>query len=277
MLQRLLLVSLLCCGPVLVNAADPVSRWDFSPEFSRAEQQQVKRWLGEVHEGLQKLYGPAPRPYEIHMKKRGSTRSPVPWAHTQKGRPLQVHFYVDTQAHSWSEFRADWTAAHELSHMLFPYVGVDRWFSEGLASYLQYQVMYAAGHISWPRAVARYAERFERVQRSRVPADWSVLEHNDRLREYRDFPRLYWGGAAFFALVDRALWQQQQMRFADVVTEYTRCCYRRGGVTAMQVLRQFDRISNTQLFARTYAEVMMTDGTPDTTGLAAWLAEHPPL
>ena len=137
--------------------------------------------------------------------------------------------------------------------------------------------MYAAGHISWERAVARYAERFDRVQRSRVPADWSVLEHNNRLAEYRDFPRLYWGGAAYFALVDRALWQHHSLRLADVIRRYTACCYRRGGVSGKALLGQFDRLANTGLFMDTYGKVMMSDGTPDTTGLVDWLRNHPPL
>lgn len=252
-----------------------VSRWVFSADFTQAEQREVKEWISQVHTGLTRLLGPSPNPYELHFKKYSSRSSPVPWARTAKGWPMRVNFYVD-MSYSPEQFRADWTAAHELSHMLFPYVGRDRWFSEGLASYLQNQVMYAAGHISWEEVMARYAERFARVKRSRVPPEWSVLEHNDRLREHGDYPRLYWGGAAYFGLVDKALWQTQRMRFVDVVRQYTVCCYRRGGVNAMDMIKTFDQISESRVFSQIYRASMMTEGPPETTELLRWLDQHPP-
>ena len=110
---------------------------------------------------------------------------------------------------------------------MFPHVGNDRWFAEGLASYLQYFVMHASGQLTWLQAVARIEERFARVRSSRVDSNMSVLEHNRRLREYRDYPRLYWGGAAYFANVDRGLYEKSGQRLTDVIARYVGCCYQR--------------------------------------------------
>jgi hypothetical protein len=50
---------------------------------------------------------------------------------------VAVLLYVRKGA-SLEELRADWTAAHELSHLFHPYLGDDgRWLAEGLASYYQ--------------------------------------------------------------------------------------------------------------------------------------------
>ena len=258
-----------------VSHASPVSRWVFAPEFTGVEKKELRSYFAQVQQGLNTLLGPNPRSYELHFKKYASRTSPFPWARTAKGWPMRVSFYVDT-SHSPGEFRADWTAAHELSHMLFPYVGRDRWFSEGLASYLQNQVMFAAGHLPWHEAVARYTERFDRIKRSRVPQDWSVLKHNDNLWMHRDYPRLYWGGAAFFGLADMRLWETQGIRFTDVVRQYTDCCYRRGGVDAQDMIRTFDRISDSRVFSTLYREVMMTPYPPATDELLEWLKGHPP-
>lgn len=271
----IVLVALLSSAICSTSASATISAWHFANEFSTEQQSQMKTWLTEVQAGLQRLFGPPPDQHEIHLKRQTSSNTPVPWAHTAKGPIRAVHFYVDT-SFSPADFREDWTAAHELTHMLFPYVGEDRWFAEGLASYLQYQVMYAAGHIEWDAAAAKIKERFHRVERSAVPKDWSVLKHNANLEQQRDYPRLYWGGAAYFARVDRRLWETTGTRFTEIVREYTQCCYSSQRTNAMDLLDLFDQISETKVFAQTYQEEMQTDGTPDTRDLSTWLQQHPP-
>lgn len=271
------LVICLCCSTTAVTAAatTPVSEWEFSQEITPAQRQEVKLWLSEVQSGVNRLLGPSPDTYEMHIKTQASEHSPVPWAHTAKGPIRQVHLYLDT-THSWTDFRGDWTAAHELSHMLFPYVGEDRWFAEGLASYLQYQVMFASGHIDWESAVAKIEERFDRVKNSQVPTSWSVLKHNAQLNQQRDYPRLYWGGAAYFANVDRQLWEGHGMRLNQVLREYTQCCYQASRTSAMALLALFDEICEADVFLQTYRQEMLTDETPDTETLGKWLRANPP-
>lgn len=264
----------LCCSTTAA-ASSPVSAWQFAQEITPAQRNELKAWLSEVQTGLNRLLGPFPDQHEIHIKHQASNSSPVPWAHTAKGSTRQIHFTVDTSK-SWTAFRKDWTAAHELSHMLFPYVGEDRWFAEGLASYLQYQVMFASGHIDWDTAAAKIEERFRRVKNSQVPNSWSVLKHNARLSQERDYPRLYWGGAAFFAMVDQRLAQGHDMRLTQVISTYTQCCYSASPTRAMDLLKLFDEISETGVFLNTYREEMLSDQTPNTKRLGEWLRATPP-
>jgi len=57
--------------------------------------------------------------------------------HTRRSRRQSVHFYVDPQF-SYDALRRDWTASHELSHLVLPYLGAEHiWFAEGFASDMQ--------------------------------------------------------------------------------------------------------------------------------------------
>ncbi len=264
----------LCCSTTTA-ATSPVSAWQFTQDITPTQRKELKTWLAEVQAGLNRLLGPFPDQHEIHIKQQSSNSSPVPWARTAKGTTRQIHFTVDTSK-PWSAFRQDWTAAHEVSHMLFPYVGEDRWFAEGLASYLQYQVMFAAGHIDWDTAAAKIEERFQRVKNSKVPNAWSVLKHNAQLSQERDYPRLYWGGAAFFAMIDQRLAQDHDLRLTQVISAYTQCCYSPAPTRAMDLLNLFDKLSGTEVFLKTYHQEMLSDQTPNTKFLGAWLRTTPP-
>lgn len=62
------------------------------------------------------------------------------WSHKPITDPSPYSFYSPRSFHraTTSELSRDWTATHELSHMLLPYVASrDRWLSESLASYYQ--------------------------------------------------------------------------------------------------------------------------------------------
>jgi hypothetical protein len=64
-----------------------------------------------------------------------------------RGGGLAAEFFVDETA-PLQALQADWTASHELSHILLPYVSrSDRWLSEGLASYYQYILLARNGVI----------------------------------------------------------------------------------------------------------------------------------
>jgi hypothetical protein len=61
--------------------------------------------------------------------------------YTRRDGKGSVHFHVDTRF-GLTKFVDDWTVYHELAHMALPYLGSEyRWFSEGFASFMQYQIM----------------------------------------------------------------------------------------------------------------------------------------
>lgn len=264
----LLLIGLFT-GPV-----QAATEWHWEDHFSTREQQALKSWIDEVSRAISVLYGPLPYKQHVHFHRGSSWREPVPWARTDKSRDRAVHFYVDTR-HSRDQFDRDWTASHELSHLMFPYVGEHgRWFAEGIASYLQYQIMYANDELNWREAVGRFANRFDAARRQGRGDSISIvaLSRNPR----GAFVHLYWGGAAYFLHADRRLQIEKGIRLQDVIKEYINCCYRRRGVNALDMIKTFDAISDSAIFTESYAETVARPGFPATEANLDWLRNNPP-
>ncbi len=283
MRRRFLSCLLVIClgGGCVTGRAEPALVWHWVDAFSPAEQALIEGWLHRVQAGVVRLVGPVPYQAHLHLHRRRSERSPVPWANTRKYRVPAVHFYVDP-SHGAQALAADRTAAHELVHLLLPYLGEDsRWFAEGIASYLQYQVMYLNGKRSWASAMDKLGERFGRGRDSAQGRGLSIPEHSRVLSRTGGHVRLYWGGAAYFLLADQALARAtrdrpQPLRLPDLIGRYLACCWQLGGADAMQMIATFDRLSATSVFLQTYERVMVPAGFPETGAAEQWLRANPP-
>ena len=269
--MRILLVLMVWCGSLSIVEARPNWRWEH--EFTTSEKERLTSWIRETEQGLVRLFGRLPYSYDVHFFRRFSWREPVPWANTSKSRGRAVRFHVDLR-HSQSAFISDWTASHELAHLMFPYLGDSgRWFAEGIASYLQYQIMYANGVLTWDQAIRRYRERFSRANAaSGHGRNLSIIELG---RTRGSFVRLYWGGGAFFLTADQLLYEETGQRLTDVIHRYMHCCYTRRA-SAESMIRSFDRISGSNAFSRAYDLTVSRPGFPKTADALDWLQDHPP-
>ncbi len=250
--------------------------WHWHAPFSPLERDKLKHWIHDSNRGLTRLFGEIPMDFHIHFERLPNRGEPVPWARTNKGRGASVYFHVDTR-YSLAAFKRDWTASHELAHLLFPYLGEDgRWFAEGIASYLQYPIMYASGTLNWEQAVDRYRERFHRAGNIRIYDDVSIVELSRRKFGKLAYVRMYWGGAAYFARVDKRLADSTNKRLNDVITDYLHCCYQPWGVDARAMMRTLDRLSDTDIFWQTYLDTVLRPGFPPIGDVLDWLAANPP-
>jgi len=249
--------------------------WRWESDFTRSESAGLKSWVLHAERGLTSLFGPLPYAYRVYFHRSIDPDEPVPWAQTWKEYGRDVHFHVDT-SHSWQTFKEDWTAPHELSHLMFPYLGDSgAWFSEGIASYLQYQIMYANNTIDWPEGIARYKERF-RHARAQGLEDMSIVDLSRVAGKLRLYVRLYWGGAAYFMQVDKRLYEERKMRLTEVIKKYIHCCYKGPGARVISMIKTFDRISNSKIFTETYFSTVAKSDFPETRETLAWLSKHPP-
>lgn len=252
-------------------------RWHWEDRFSSSERENLTDWVQHAHTGLEKLIGELPYSYDVHFHRTGRSHEPVPWAHTWKAWDRRaVKFYVDPR-YSNREFERDWTAYHELSHLMFPYLGrKGSWFAEGIASYLQYQVMWAAGELSWNQAIERYASRFQSARKYHRLDAFAVVDLPHVGRQSGRNVRLYWGGAAYFMEADRRLFAEQGLRLHDVIREYLDCCFGTRGRGANGMIRTFDRISESRIFSEIYTQTVKQKGFPRTEPALAWLRRNPP-
>ena len=261
---------------VLAHSATATPSWRWHDDFSSREKQKLTEWILHAEQGMSRLFGPLPYRYSVHFHRMKKGRGPTPWANTDKRRGRAVHFYVNT-AYAWSAFEKDWTASHELSHLMFPYIGTSgRWFAEGLASYLQYQIMYASGTVKWKQVINRYAERFNAARRQDTFGSMAITSISN-LPSLKDVNvRLYWGGATYFLLVDRALKEQKNIRLHDVISAYLECCMFRKYSSAEEMIKVFDSISESEIFTEYYLGSVSQRGFPGTRESLGWLESNPP-
>ncbi len=271
-MARIFLFFIFCYAGLVHAMPD----WHWESDFSQSEAAGLKAWIEHVESGLITLFGSLPYSYSVYFHRHAKSYEPVPWANTEKRGERAVHFYVDT-SHSWQSFMRDWTAPHELTHLMFPYLGDEgRWFAEGISSYLQYQIMYANNTISWSKGTAKLNERFQRARARRGLNDISIADLSLIVGQTGAYVRLYWGGAAYFMHADQRLYEEKGTRLSDIIKQYIHCCYSARGTSVKKMMRMLDSISESKIFTETYTDTVAQPVFPETRKALAWLSKHPP-
>jgi len=229
--------------------------------FSQRERARLTAWIEETTNAVESLVGPFPMPIRVHFYRRDGAGEPVPWAHTWRGHPQSVHFHVDP-AYSMRAFRHDWTAPHEISHLILPYLGQRHaWFAEGFASFLQYPVMQAMGVLSADEAQQRLQRNLARARldyrHHRTPFARAAPE----LRREGRYPTLYWGGSVYFLQVDTEL-NRRGTDLPAVLADYLACC-RQPHDSLNRLLRDLDRLSGSKAFGASLARFQSEPGFPE--------------
>lgn len=184
--------------------------------------------------------------------------SPVPWGQTLRRDGVSVLLYVRRDAGA-AALRGDWTAVHEMSHLLHPWLGRDgRWMAEGLASYYQNVLRARAGMMPAAEAWRRLDAGFSRGRRATV-AGVPLSQAGGRAATMR----IYWAGAAYWLQADLAL-RARGASLDAVLAAHARCCLRPGSeVTPLGYAQALDRIDGHGLFERLYRQADAATAFPD--------------
>lgn len=225
--------------------------WHWEDDFSETEKEKLQNWLYTVLETCEKSIAPFPFKLHFHMHRMENKGEPVPWANTWKFPNQAVHFHVDPN-YALQDFLNDWTAPHEISHLALPYLGEDlAWFAEGFASFMQCRIM---------RDMKIYShegmhEHFESKWKMLAPhlnSTKSMSQLCMQMREERNYPGMYWGGASFFYLLNQEL-ERQGRSFEWLLGKYLNCC-RSNGRNIKDVLSSWDKILGSNTCANSYEE-----------------------
>ncbi|WP_237067215.1 hypothetical protein [Microbulbifer guangxiensis] len=234
--------------------------WHWEDSFTATEREKLIRWVSETTAAVEEHVAPFPFDLHIFFYRRESRREPVPWANTRRDRIQGVNFHVDPD-YPLQAFLDDWTAPHELSHLLIPYLGRQHaWFAEGFASFMQFQIMQQMGVLTEAQAEARYRVRVERAARRYSYDDRPFAEAALRLRANSEYPTMYWGGAVYFLQVDRQL-RENGSSLRQVLAEYVHCCRLRDHNIAA-LTSELDRISGEEVFTILLQELNVKRGFP---------------
>ena len=227
------------------------------------QKETISAWMKESADAVSSVYGRFPRQTpQILVIAIGQRGQAVPWAHVIRGGGIAAEFFVD-ETRSLNSFRDDWTATHELSHMLLPYVTrYDRWLSEGLASYYQNVLRARDGRLSEQQAWQKLHSGFER---GRAGTSGGSLASATR-SGWRSTMRVYWSGAAIMLKADSELrlLSGGRQSLDSALAALQECCFDRDRTWhAWELLSELDRITGTSIFSDLYREHVMDDEFPD--------------
>lgn len=263
------LLWLLLAG--VASSAQAKLVWHWQDDFSAAEQQKLESWLTKTHQAIEGYIGRYP--FDIHLymyrNQERDEHEPVPWAATRRSFRQGLEFYVEAD-YPLQDFLDDWTAPHEFAHLLIPYVGDQRaWFSEGFASYLQYQVMADMQMIS--RAELKRRLRYH-LNRAKARYPFNGLSYSRAaplLKRARQYPTLYWSGASYFLRVDMAL-RDQGDSLAALLGRYLECC-RMPATSFDKLIFDLDRLAGFPVFSQQLSQQLNSTRFPDyEADLARW-------
>ncbi len=226
----------------------------------------VADWIGETAANITLAYGRFPNPdarvllFPVTGRPGGSA---VPFGRVVRDGGETVELLVDPDQPE-SAFLGDWTATHEFSHLMLPYVGRDdRWVSEGFAQYYQNVLLARAGRYSSDEAWRKIGEGLERGRRSapHLSPDEaaSTAERNTRMK-------IYWSGAALALIADVELRRQSGGKESlDTALERLQACClpSRRTWTARELFAKLDELVATPLFVDLYDRHAEAAGFPD--------------
>ena len=235
---------------------------------------EISRWLRAAATDITLAYGRFPNPApQVVVVPVGNSRSDsaVPFGRVIRDGGETVELFVN-QTMPLAAFLDDWTATHEFSHLMLPYVGrKHRWMSEGFAQYYQNVLLARTGAQDDLRAWQKLYEGFERGRRSRP--ELSPNEAAER-RVRNGLMKVYWSGAAIALMADVQL--REQSAGADsldaVLGRFQACCLpSKRDWSGPELFAKFDTLTDTPVFMALYRRYANTAGFPDASDVFARL------
>lgn len=229
---------------------------------------EIVEWLRSASTNVSLAYGRfpsrSPRIVVIPTEDRSwGGNSPVPFGRLTRKGEEKIELYVNANR-PIEEFYDDWTATHEFSHLMLPYVGErHRWISEGFASYYQNVLMSRAGRYTateaWQKLVAG-------LERGRVSRPDLTLNEAAAAGVRQARMKIYWSGAAIALLADIELRERSGgSESLDVALDRLhRCCLpSRRTWSGPELMKQLDALVDGAVFMPLYRRYADRRGFPE--------------
>lgn len=188
----------------------------------------------------------------------------TPFAMVYRGEGNNVTFHINQHAPE-AEFMNDWTAYHEFSHLLLPFIDRrDAWLSEGFASYYQYIIMGRANVLSPNQTFNRLWGGIQRGEQNYSKTrHHSLLTATRQMRQLRAYRRVYWTGALIWLEAELEL-QQRGRNLEQLLQQFHHCCRHKHTIwTAKQLAFEFDAMLERPLFTPLFENARQSKTFPD--------------
>jgi hypothetical protein len=251
------------------NTYDQITHGDqmvsihYQASLSEAERRTAVQWLEQVTTAILTIYGELPNNHmHINIDRSANRSSPVPWGQVERGNPTRILLVINP-ALGTDALISDWTAFHELSHLLIPYEGYGNvWLSEGLATYYQNIVQARSGLFNDTRMWGKIASGLERGRKDQRWRHIDLTEVSDNLRETRQYMRVHWSGVLFWLTADVELRKQGKGTLDDALKQLKYCCEGRS-MSARAIVHKLDALTNMELFVPLFQKYRETYAIPE--------------
>ena len=237
------------------------------PARSRITADAVAQWIRATAMDVSLAYGRFPNPspqvvvIPVGSDRRG-TRA-VWYGRVIRNGGEAIELYID-ESRPLDHFLRDWTATHEFSHLLLPYVERGhRWVSEGFAQYYQNVLMARSGAYDRVKAWQELYDGFERGRLSRPelsPNEAAAGRHREAKM------KVYWSGAALAMMADVELRERSggSETLDDVMARLQACCLPSDRVwSGPELFATLDSLASHPVFMPLYRRYADTAGFPD--------------
>jgi len=225
-------------------------------------------WIRATATDVSLAYGrfPNPSPQVIVIPVGGSSdesRSAVPFGRVIRDGGESVELFID-QGRPIEAFLEDWTATHEFSHLMLPYMhSQQKWISEGFAQYYQNVLLARSGTYDDLKAWQKLYEGFERGRQSRP----EMSPNGAATGGVRTgLMKVYWSGAALALMADVRLREQSggEETLDDVLGRLQECCLPSDHAwSGPELFAKLDSLSSNPVFMQLYRRYADTAGFPD--------------
>ena len=232
-------------------------------DLTDQQNEKFRLWIKESVLAVAAVFGSFPQSQpQVLVIPVGKRRESTLGAQVIRGGGMAVILMVD-ENQPLKEFTSDWTATHEFSHMLIPYISSrDRWLSEGLASYYQNVLRARNGRLTETQAWQKLYEGFQRGEKG---THGGSLAHATR-HGWRSTMRVYWSGAALMLQADMQLRASSDGRQSldSALRSISYCCLENGRTwRAKEMFAKLDALTNTKIFSDLYDKHVNAESFPD--------------
>ncbi len=235
----------------------------------------ILSWLAATATDITLAYGrfPNPSPQIVVLPagvrgrtdrsfRTGSTKA-VRFGRVVRDGGESVELFVNHSA-PLEKFLLDWTATHEFSHLMLPYVSrKQKWISEGFAQYYQNILLARSGAYEPAHAWQKLYNGLERGRKSRP----ELSPNGAAAGNFRDgLMKVYWSGAALALLADMQLREQSDgAESLDLALDRLQaCCLPATEVwTGPELMTRLDSMVSSPVFMPLYRQYANTAGFPD--------------
>jgi hypothetical protein len=225
----------------------------------------VTNWAQDTANNIVRAYDRFPNPAArivIFPAGDGRGDSPVRFGRVVRDGGETIELMIDP-AQPMRAFYENWTATHEFSHLMLPYLQSEqRWVSEGFAQYYQNVLLARAGRYTQRYTWQKLFDGLERGRES-VPG----LSPNDAASrdERNSRMKIYWSGAALALLADVELRRRSngEQTLDAVLGKFQECCLPSQRTwTGTELFTRFDSFLDQPLFMDLYRQHADTAGFP---------------